>query len=77
MSRLPEKSEQILQAHAGLVHRVVMACQNRDRVPDLEQVLELSEKNGWRRPESPRWSTPCAAGTSSPCSCSPTWPSRC
>ncbi len=47
MSRLPEKTEQILQAHAGLVHQVVMASQNRDRVPDLEQALELSEKNGW------------------------------
>jgi hypothetical protein len=49
MSRLPEKTEQILQTHAALIHRVVMACQNRDRVSDLEQILKISEKNGWTR----------------------------
>lgn len=49
MSQLPAKEQQILQAHAGLIHRVVMACQNRDRVPDLERILEVSERNGWTR----------------------------
>lgn len=49
MTRLPDKNEQVLQAHAGLIHRVVMACQNRERVPDLDQILELSERNGWNR----------------------------
>lgn len=49
MTQLPEKTEQILQAHAGLIHRVVVAVQNRDMVPDLEPLLELSEQNGWTR----------------------------
>ncbi|HQU14825.1 MAG: hypothetical protein B7Z66_03660 [Chromatiales bacterium 21-64-14] len=49
MAQLPEKTEQILQAHAGLIHRVVIAAQNRDMVPDLEPLLELSEQNGWTR----------------------------
>ena len=47
MPNLPEKTEQILQAHAGLIHRVVMACQNRAIVPDLEEILRQAEGNGW------------------------------
>lgn len=47
MPQLPEKSEQILQAHAGLIHRVVIACQNRAAVPDLDEILRQAEDNGW------------------------------
>lgn len=47
MPQLPEKSEQILQAHAGLIHRVVIACQNRAAVPDLDEILRQAENNGW------------------------------
>lgn len=47
MATLPEKREQILQAHAGLIHRVVLGCKNRELVPDLDQVLGMAEKNGW------------------------------
>lgn len=47
MPKLPEKAEQIVQAHAGLIHRVVIACQNRAIVPDLEDVLKQAADNGW------------------------------
>ena len=47
MASLPEKSQQILTAHAGLVHAVVRTCHNRDLMPQLELVLRQSEENGW------------------------------
>lgn len=47
MAQLPEKDQQIVQAHAGLIHRVVLACHDRGQVPDLEDVLEQAEGNGW------------------------------
>lgn len=46
---LPEKQQQVLMAHAGLVHAVVRACHNRDLLPQLEQLLRLSEENGWKQ----------------------------
>jgi hypothetical protein len=49
MSALPLPDQQILAAHAGLVHAVVHACHNRDLIPQLEQLLKLSEENGWTR----------------------------
>jgi len=47
MSSLPEKSQQIVIAHASLIHAVVIACQNRDRLADLEPLLEAASANGW------------------------------
>jgi hypothetical protein len=47
MNILPEKREQIRQMHAGLIHRVVMACRNPQLVPDLPDLLKSSEQNGW------------------------------
>lgn len=47
MPSLPEKTEQIVQAHAGLIHRVVIACQNRALVPDLDDILKQAADNGW------------------------------
>ena len=47
MASLPEKSQQILSTHAGLVHAVVRTCQNRELMPQLELVLRQSEENGW------------------------------
>lgn len=47
MPNLPDKDQQILAAHAGLVHAVVKTCHNRDLLPQLEQLLKLSEENGW------------------------------
>ena len=47
MATLPDREQQIIDAHTGLVHRVVIACRNRDMVPDLEEILTQAERNGW------------------------------
>ncbi|MHB8455050.1 MAG: hypothetical protein ACYDDO_10230 [Acidiferrobacterales bacterium] len=47
MASMPDKDQQILQSHAGLIHRVVMACQNRSLVPDLDEILNTAVANGW------------------------------
>ena len=47
MAALPDKDQQIIEAHTGLIHRVVIGCQNRDMVPDLEDILKQAEQNGW------------------------------
>ncbi len=47
MSSLPEKSRQIVLAHAGLIHAVVIACQNRERFTELEPLLVAASANGW------------------------------
>ena len=45
----PDATEQILQSHTGLIHRVVMHCNNPGSVPDLEQVLQQAEENDWKQ----------------------------
>lgn len=47
MPDAPEKTQQILQAHAGLIHRVVQACHNREQVPELNELLRQAEQNEW------------------------------
>jgi hypothetical protein len=47
MSSLPEKTQQIVLAHAGLIHAVVIACQNRERLTELEPLLQAASANGW------------------------------
>ena len=44
---LPDTTEQILQSHTGLIHRVVMHCNNPGSVPDMEQVLQMAADNDW------------------------------
>ena len=44
---LPDTKEQILQSHTGLIHRVVMHCNNPGSVPDMEQVLQMATENDW------------------------------
>jgi len=44
----PDKNEQITQSHAGLIHRVVMHCNNPGSVPDLEELLQQAEQNDWK-----------------------------
>ena len=44
---LPDTKEQILQSHTGLIHRVVMHCNNPGSVPDMEQVLQMAMDNDW------------------------------
>lgn len=47
MANLPEREQQILLAHAGLIQRVVMAAQQSELQPSLEPILKASEENGW------------------------------
>ena len=47
MSTLPDKTEQIRMAHAALICAVVQACGNRERRPELDQLLTAAEHNGW------------------------------
>ena len=49
MATLPEKDQQIVEAHTGLIHRVVIGCQNREMVPDLDEILKQAEQNGWHQ----------------------------
>jgi len=49
MSELPALNEQILVSHSGLIHRVVMHCNNPGSVPDIEQVLQQAEVNDWKQ----------------------------
>lgn len=41
------KTQQIIQSHAGVIVQVVQTVQNPTLTPQLEEVLTLSEKNGW------------------------------
>lgn len=47
MPSLPNKTQQIVLAHAGLIRAVVIACQNQDRRRELEPLLEVAHQNGW------------------------------
>lgn len=47
MTSLPDKTQQIVLAHAGLIRAVVIACQNRDRRDELEALLQAAHQNGW------------------------------
>lgn len=44
---LPDKHHQIVLAHAGLIHAVVAATQNRDHHAALGPLLKMAEGNGW------------------------------
>ena len=43
----PDKQQQIIQTHAGLILGVVQCIQNSDMRPQMEQALLVSEQNGW------------------------------
>jgi hypothetical protein len=47
MARLPDKHQQIVQAHAALIVGVVQAVQNPHLRPQLDEPLRVSEQNGW------------------------------
>lgn len=49
MNVLPEKQQQILQVHGKLVVAVVHALNDPSLLPHLEQVLKISEDNGWQQ----------------------------
>jgi hypothetical protein len=47
MSQMPSRKEQVITAHAALIVKVVTTIQNSDLLPDLQNVLKVSEENGW------------------------------
>jgi len=47
MSQMPTRQEQIVTAHAGLIVKVVKTIQNSDLLPELQEILRVSEENGW------------------------------
>lgn len=47
MAKLPERDQQIVQAHAALIVGVVQAAQNPALKPQLDEPLRVSEQNGW------------------------------
>lgn len=47
MTSLPDKSQQIILAHAGLIRAVVITCQNPARLAELEPLLDAANTNGW------------------------------
>lgn len=42
-----DRQQQIIQSHAGVIVQVVQTVQNPSLMPQMEEVLTLSEKNGW------------------------------
>ena len=44
---LSEQKQQISQFHAALIHNVVMVCNDRSFMPQLEPMLEMTAQNGW------------------------------
>lgn len=47
MTKLPERTQQIIQSHAQLINAVVQATGNRALRPGLEPVLAAATSNGW------------------------------
>jgi hypothetical protein len=47
MATLPPRQQQIIMSHATLINRVVEACGNPALLPEVEPILDMSEKNGW------------------------------
>lgn len=43
----PDKQEQIIRTHAGLIIGAVQSIHNADLRPQMEQALAISEQNGW------------------------------
>jgi hypothetical protein len=48
VNALPDKSQQIVLAHAGLIRAVVIACQNREQLAMVVPMLEAAQANGWQ-----------------------------
>jgi hypothetical protein len=47
MAMIPERDQQIRQAHATLIHQVVRACHNREAAVELVSILEVALQQGW------------------------------
>jgi len=48
MPQLPEREQQIRQAHAQLIHHVVAACQNAEARVQLLPMLDQAKASGWQ-----------------------------
>lgn len=42
-----EKKQQIIQSHAAIIVQVVQSIANPSLMPQTEEILQVSEKNGW------------------------------
>lgn len=42
-----DRKQQIIQSHAGVIVQVVQSIANPELMPQTEELLQLSEKNGW------------------------------
>lgn len=42
-----DRQQQIIQAHAGIIVQVVQSIANPELIPQTEEILQISEKNGW------------------------------
>ncbi len=49
MSDADNFTEEVLQAHASLIHRVVIHCNEPASVPDLAAILQQAEDNDWKQ----------------------------
>ncbi len=49
MSDSDNFKEEVLQAHASLIHRVVMHCNEPGSVPDLTAILQQAEDSDWKQ----------------------------
>ncbi len=49
MSDSDQFREEVLQAHASLIHCVVMHCNNPGSVPDLAAILQQAEDSDWKQ----------------------------
>ena len=47
MTTLADKTQQIIQVHAGLIYRVARACENPQYLKELESLLKEAEANSW------------------------------
>lgn len=49
MSDTDNFKEEVLQAHASLIHRVVMHCNEPGSVPELAEILQQAEDSDWKQ----------------------------
>jgi len=49
MSDSDNFEEEVLQAHASLIHRVVLHCNDPGSAPDLDAILRQAEDSDWKR----------------------------
>lgn len=47
MSELPARKQQVIQAHAALIHQSVQAYRDTQALSQLQPMLEAAELNGW------------------------------